>query len=175
MENKSNNITNVFLMGNKSNLVPIGTIKYINEKNIMHQVNPIYAAIPSVESFNDCILNYIKNDHDRYDEDAIYIINVEDIFGIIFKILRWRRSTGYLVFQKSKKGSRFLCYLHDEIKHSATSFGTSVEHVEKSYVIKMIIESKPHLQEYVGDNKSLLFIEDDINKMDINIDKIFGV
>ena len=54
----------------------------------------------------------------------------------MFYKLKWRRCSGYMVLQKSAYCVRYLCYFTDIINNRGHSFGTSVEDIQNSQVIK---------------------------------------
>jgi len=93
-----------------------------------------------VNEFNSQIIDYIYNDNGIGDNVEKWF-RAGDIIGVCYHILRWRRCTAYLVIQFSDRGTRYLCYFSDEIKHHAQSFGTSMENVDKNQVFKWIEEN----------------------------------
>lgn len=150
---------NVLLMEHSGSLKTIGNITSsgyfdyeshqheIDTSNINHQKNIIKIPIKSVYEFNkqlleiiaiDCMHIYTKiRDRDL----PVKLLQVEDITGSIFKILRYRRCTVYLVHQTSSRGERYLAYFSDKIVHSAECFGTDSTHVKRETIFDEILNS----------------------------------
>lgn len=159
----------VYIMKSDHTLQKIGTI---TSSNNMVNVNKI--GISSVDNFNSQLLDYIKYDN-SYSTNVFHVIESEDIFGIVFYILRWRRCTGYLVIQKSNRGVRYLCYLYSKIKHSAQSFGTSCENVDYSVIKEAFIKHKTDYMKMLRKCEAMYKIKNGINNINSNIDKLFGI
>ena len=107
---------------NQQNLKSINIIKVQERQGIYTPKDSVLTH--DIDNFNKQVLDFISND-DGLNCDPRHFVVSTTLSGLIFKILRWRRCTGYLVIQKSDYRTRFLCYLYDEIKHNAQSFGTS--------------------------------------------------
>ena len=120
-------------------------------------------AVNTINVFNRKILEFIKDDN-GYLPECMKYVESGDIRGIILHIMRWRRCTGYLVFQQSNQGNRHLFYIHDKIKHSARCFGTSMEHVEMSLVKEAFKNKIPILLKKIEKyRKYISFIENTNN------------
>ena len=133
-------------------------------------------GLSSIDIFNKQICEHISKD--ILDESDTWIQS-EDIKGICYGIMRWRRCTSYLVIQISSRGIRHLCYFSDEIKHNATSFGTSMEHVKKQDVLdsmkkNLSIFLKKDTTLKTFDIKSYTYLVENIENIE-NIDMIFGI
>jgi hypothetical protein len=122
--NMTDQVNKVLIMKSDGSLQQIGTI---DEQSGTINVNSI--NIPSVDDFNSKVFRYILGDKNHL-IDTFEVIKSEDILGIVFHIMRWRRCTGYLIVQKSDNGIRYLCYMYDKIVHGAQSFGTNPELVK---------------------------------------------
>lgn len=120
------NSGNVYIFKDTNDFTCIGKI---NVESVT--INPI--QLDSVNNFNQKILEYISQD-DNIKDEVYDFIETNEIIGLVIKILRWRRCTGFIVLQKSNAGTRVICYLYDKIKHGAQSFGTDYIHVELNYV-----------------------------------------
>ena len=124
---------NILLMQKNSELKKIGTI--ITNESITNIVI-VPTLVRSVNIFNQNILQIISEN--PRNNLPITIPGIEDIEGKIFKILRFRRCTVYLIEQNSINGIRFLAYFSDKIVHSGECFGTSAEYVTKQYILEEI-------------------------------------
>ena len=124
----------VYIMNKNNEFLKIGELNNSN-KNLT-----LNSGIKSVDNFNIKFLNYIENTQPLNYYNSFDIIKSDDIIGIIFDKLKWRRCNGYLVLQISNKGFRYICYLHDIINHSANSFGTSYNLVKKDYIVQQFIK-----------------------------------
>jgi len=145
---------NVLIMCNDSSLQHVGTVTtsgYISNKqpldksNVTHKFTINEILVDSVNIFNQNILTIIANDctsyftHiDRHCQLPIVLPCSEDINGTIFKILRYRRCTVYLVHQISLRGERYLAYFSDKIVHSGECFGIDSYGVGKDKIIEEI-------------------------------------
>jgi len=123
-------------MKKNGSFLKIGTI----DDNTGTIVNVLGNMPYHLKKINDQILDYIKN-VDSYSDNVDKIITSGDITCLIFKVLRWRRCTGFLVLQISNVGLRTLCYLYDKVVHNAVSFGTDIYHVKMDYIHKQIESS----------------------------------
>lgn len=132
----------------KKDFSPI-KIATVNREN--SEITTVDIGLSSVDNFNSQVCNYIFKD-EGYKTDDDEWFQAEDIKGVCFHILRWRRCTAYLVIQFSKVGIRYLCYFSDEIKHSAQSFGTSMENVDKEQVFQCL---ETNLKKFLTENKVL--------------------
>ena len=140
-------MTPVYLMTKKS-MIPvmprISVDRHVKIGSLNNDSVDINATgLSSVDSFNKQMLKYISETHDSSKQkfnDNVEIIESEDIVGIVFHIIRWRRCTGYIVIQLSDRGVRYLCYLVDAIYHKSEAFGTSYQSVQYSEVKKTFIE-----------------------------------
>ena len=103
-----------------------------------------------------------------------YFVVSTTLSGLIFKILRWRRCTGYLVIQKSDYRTRFLCYLYDEIKHNAQSFGTSYFNITGNEIKIYFEESYPILMDDLQKAQQFIQMEDSIQSFS-DFDNLFGL
>jgi hypothetical protein len=65
-----------------------------------------------------------------------YVLRSEDIVSVVFGVIKWRRCTGFLVFQKSNQGHRFLFYVCDKIMHHGISFGTDCYGIRIDEIVK---------------------------------------
>lgn len=115
----------VKIMRSDGSYKDIGLIK--PKKTVVYET-----GILEVDQFNKEMLNFIRSDK-GYKKTKV--INAADIQGFIFRIMRWRRCTAYLVVQTSRFGTRYLCYMYDKIKHHGQSFGTSSNMVKKSEIV----------------------------------------
>ena len=163
------NHNNVYIMKKDSSLLKVGEIDDKNKKICVDKI-----GISSVDCFNKQVLEFIKND-DSYEQETFHFIKSEDILGAIFYILRWRGCTGYLVVQKSDQGIRYLCYLYGKIKHHGSSFGTTIDLVQKEFVIEELKASNIHLMSNLKNFEELLKIKNGILQMGSDIEKSFGL
>jgi len=183
-DNENNeNSSRVFIMNNSSlnsstpgsnekNYTFIGSIKK-NQQNLK-TVNIIKKDNnQDIDYFNEQVLDFISK-NDSINCEPQHFIFSNSLIGLIFKVLKWRRCTGYLVIQKSDYGTRFLCYLHDEIKHNAQCFGTSYYNVMGSEIKKYFDESYPLLLNNLKKAHNILKIEDSIQSFS-NFDNLFGL
>jgi len=162
-------INSVFIINNDSSLIKVGTINDENKK-----INLDKSGLKSVDYFNTQVLQFIQDD-DNTMVKTFHFINSEDIFGIIFHIIRWRGCTGYLVVQKSDRGLRYLCYLYDKIKHNASSFGTTIDLVKTDFIIKEFKKAKEELMIKLKNYEAIIDIKNAILKIGGNIEKSFGI
>lgn len=139
-----------------------------------HEISIIDTGLSSVDSFNSQISNFILNDNGFKDDEEWF--RADDIIGVCYHILRWRRCTAYLVIQFSDKGFRHLCYFSDEIKHHAQSFGTSIETVNKAQVFTSM---RSNLETFLNSSKIMkIFLDDNRIKLLENLENyqdFFGV
>jgi hypothetical protein len=80
-----------------------------------------------------------------------YVLKSNDVTLLIFWVMKWRGCTGFLAFQKSNKGRRFLFYASDKIMYPAVSFCTTCDIVN----IDQIIES---FKQAIRENKNQITI-----------------
>ena len=139
------------------------------------EITTVDIGLSSVDNFNSQVCNYIFNEegYKTYEENWF---QSEDIKGVCFHILRWRRCTAYLVIQFSPRKTKYLCYFSDEINHSTQSFGTSMEDVDKEEVFQCL---ENNLKNFLTENKILqIFLNDKRIDLLDNIDNyknLFGV
>lgn len=159
------------------------TIGEINESNEVTNGNLILqTGISSVDNLNIQLLNLFKEKHFQ---DAIYfgtlekpiILMSEDIKLIIFKIIKWRRCTGFLTVQTSSRGTKFLFYVYDKIMHSAVCFGTSCDIIKLNYVHKSFEKEIAELNKKIIDATSLVsFVNPTVPLITINYSRLqFGL
>ena len=137
---------NIYIM--KKDFTPI-SIGSVNRENNNITINK--SGISSVDNFNNQICNYILKDN-GIEENVDEWFTSEDITGVCYHILRWRRLTAYLIIQISDKGIRYLCYFSDEVKHHGQSFGTSMETVDSKQVYDVL---EKELKNFLYNNKTL--------------------
>lgn len=136
----------VFLMKHDGDLLKIADVQTLGHSDeYNYRINIVECPFKSVNEFNYNLVRLIAKDCssvtariDRLNALPIIVKQSEDIEGEIFKILRYRRCTVYLVQQNSNKGKRYLAYFSDKIMHSAQCFGTDMYHVLKSEIIEEI-------------------------------------
>jgi hypothetical protein len=141
----------------KKNFDPI---EISNISRVTNEISTVDIGISSVDSFNYQISKFILNDGTLVcgDLNLEEWFRADDIIGVCYHILRWRRCTAYFVIQFSEKGFRHLCYFSDEIKHNGQSFGTSVETVDKNQVFTTI---RSNLETFLNSNKIMkIFLSD---------------
>lgn len=160
---------NIHILKKDFSPIKIATINRETSK-----ITTVDIGLSSVDNFNSQVCKYIFNDKGYKTEDDEWFQS-EDIKGVCFHILRWRRCTAYLVIQFSPRGTRYLCYFSDEIKHSAQSFGTSMEDVDKEEVFQCL---ENNLKNFLTGNKILkIFLNDKRIDLLDNIDNyknLFG-
>ena len=161
----------VYLLKNDKSLYNLGTI---NDDTNEIRIN--LNLVQSVNYFNEQIFTYIKNDSGNK-SNVLYFVESEDIKGMIFHIIRWRRCTAFLVIQKSALGVRYLCYMYDKIKHSANSFGTTCEMAANDIdkIKKEFLDNKNYMLDNLKNNIYLHTFKDSIDHMDDNINHSFGI
>jgi hypothetical protein len=137
---------NILLMQKNSELKKIGSI---TTSETSTNIFIIPTVVRSVNIFNQNILQIISNNPNNL---PIIIPGIEDIEGKIFKILRFRKCTVYLIEQNSINGIRFLAYFSDKIMHYGECFGTSVEYVTKQYILEEISNVLKLSPELIEDN-----------------------
>lgn len=162
----------------KKNFDPIEISNISRDTN---EISTIDIGISSVNTFNYQISEYILND-DTYSTIVCGDLNMEewfradDIIGVCYHILRWRRCTAYFVIQFSEKGFRHLCYFSDEIKHNGQSFGTSMETVDKDQVFTTM---RSNLETFLNSNKIMKVFLSDKRKLLLenleNYQDFFGI
>lgn len=138
---------NILLMQKNSELKKIGTI---TTSNTSTNIFIVPTLVRSVNIFNQNILQIISNNPNN--NLPIIIPGIEDMEGKIFKILRFRRCTVFLIEQNSINGIRFLAYFSDKIIHSGECFGTSIEYVTKQYILEEISDVLKLSPELIEDN-----------------------
>ena len=94
-----------------------------------------------IDTFNKKVCERILNDK-GYNSNFYppVIKRSSDIIGIEVASSMWRRATTYQYLQFSDRGHRYLSFATDEVKHSATSFGTDLSSVLQTDSDKMIIK-----------------------------------
>ena len=141
---------NILLMQKNSELKKIGTI---TTSETSTNIFIVPTLVRSVNIFNQNILQIISNNPNNPNNNLPIIIpGIEDIEGKIFKILRFRRCTVFLIQQNSINGIRFLAYFSDKIFHSGECFGTSIEYVTKQYILEEISNVLKLSPELIEDN-----------------------
>ena len=159
----------VYVIKKDTTLQQIGTILDTNS----HSVNKI--GVNSVDAFNAELLRYIRSDL-GYANNVSHVIEASDIFGLVFYVMRWRRCTGYLVIQCSKRGVRYLCFLYSRIKHHGQSFGTSCEDVNIDDVKKAFIDNLPKCETTLASYASRgVALKTAIKNLPSNIGTSFGI
>ena len=128
LENNKDNYTLIGSINKKINSTSINIIKVQERLGIYSTKDSVLTH--DIDGFNKQVLNFISTD-DGINCEPRYFIFSNTLSGLIFKILKWRRCTGYLVIQKSDYRTRLLCYLHDEIKHNSQQ---KVTHQEKNFL-----------------------------------------
>lgn len=164
-------INTVFILQNNKSLKKIGTI---NDKN--KEIRIILSSVDSVNYFNEQVFQFINADNGLY-TNVNFIIKSFDITGVIFHILRWRRCTGYFVIQKSNKGTRYICYLYDKIKHNGQSFGTTCEVVADDIdnIKSTFIEKSKILSNVLEETEYDSIFKESLDNIESKIVSIFGV
>ena len=108
--------------------------------------------------FNTQVSNYIKQQHNNLNEDIKKTIIIDNIKGIIFHKLMFRRCNCYFVLQKINNKSRFLCYLEKYINRNGSSCGTTIDDIKKDHILLFLNKAfennknKELLIEYFGKN-----------------------
>ena len=85
--------------------------------------------------FNTQVSNYIKQQHNNLNEDIKKTIIVDNIKGIIFHKLMFRRCNCYFVLQKNNNKSRFLCYLEKYINRNCVTNNKAIENIKDSLTL----------------------------------------
>ena len=181
--NWKKNVEIVYILDNKGSLKEIG---YISDKS--PTISFKETGMNEIDFFNHQLLNIIKDDNGR-NREVHHIIKSGDILGLVFRVLRWRKCTGYLVIQSSSKGIRYLCYLYKKIKHS--SQGTNCDQVElnyireefigqKEYIIQCLIffgsqPNQPNQSNRFNKGNRIQKINLAVNNIENNFDKLFGI
>ena len=157
---------NVFMIGKQANLIDIAKVEN-------HNVKVTKTGISSVDNFNKQVCDFITKD-DGVNQKQVILS--EDIIGALVTIMRWRRATAYLWIQKSNNGHRYLCYITDELKHSAQSFGTGIESVMRThiYTIKETFCEYKYHEKYTENYPELNKIFQMMSDIK-NVDKHFGI
>ena len=155
-------------------MIPLGNFKFGRR---MSHLNLIIDGIDSINKMNKLMLEYIRRD-DRHISDVFDILHVDDIINITFYIMRYRRCTIYLSVQISSRGIRFMAYADDSIKHSATSFGTSMQHVKVEDVkqkykenIESVFKKLEAFRFILNTHNTTFSIEESIT----NFESLFGI
>jgi hypothetical protein len=160
----SNEKNGVFIIKSDKTLQKIGSItSSVNVKRI---------GIDSVDEFNLQLLNYIKSDEGGI-QKVFHAIESDDIFGVVFYIMRLRACTGYLVIQRSRRGVRYLCYLYNKKKHSGQ--GTDCGDVDYDAIKRAFIEGKVDFMQMLRKCESISRIKNGINRINGNFDSSFGI
>jgi len=164
--------TNIFIMQPDSSKIKIGEI-YLT-KTGAERIKIESTENETIDNFNKKVAGFIKKDDGIFNNELHFIFS-DDMVGMIFHIMRWRRCTGYLVIQKSHKGTRYLAYLHDKIKHSSTAFGTTCDLVNFKDIKEGYKKELPKLKEKLKRAEELLLLKDSINNISNKFDDSFGI
>ena len=168
----TNEKTNIFIMKPNSSKIKIGEIYFT--KTGTKSITIENTKNETVNNFNRKIIEFIKEDNNIEDNIPFFVFS-DDMVGMIFHIMRWRRCTGYLVIQKSDNGTRYLAYLHDKIKHSSTSFGTTCNLVKFKDIKEGYQKELPKLKEEINKAEKILLLKESINNLSTKFDDNFGI
>lgn len=131
----------VFLIQSDFNTMEIGII----EGNKHKLTN--FSGIDDVDNFNSKLLDYILldsvypivpenvnyNNYRRRETidnlDECFLLESNDIKGLIIDIWRYRLANAYVVIQRSAIRYRILIYIYDKVFHKGESFGTNIKGV----------------------------------------------
>jgi len=117
-----------------SGKIRIATIHNINTSGVAHNISINDIPINFVNRFNRELVRIIAEDNLYGDitrinrpkkQFPISMNQIGDINGYIYKILRYRHCTIYLVYQTSSIGIRYLAYFSDKVAHSSNALGNS--------------------------------------------------
>lgn len=128
---KNDDENNVYIMNKDNSLTKI----YENEKFILPNIpyikehtEKLFKKFGLLDSENGYTSAHYGVDYDS--------VKTGDMETFIVSIMRWRRCNGYCVIQMSDLGVRYLVYLISKTNHSAMSFGTSPQVVDKKQVLQ---------------------------------------
>lgn len=142
-------------------------------------VNVNNSRIKQVNDFNMYILDYIQKDIKEEILDLAHIQTfnvffVNDIIGIVFKKLKMRKGNIYFVFQKSDRGSRFLCYFIEIENHSSNAFGSKLIYTLKQ-AKEDITKALPDLEERLTKFASIYSVFRKNTHNAYNLNRNFGI
>lgn len=172
----------VFMIKKNGTKQMIGQINQTTTTDIHHRFNTsnvVKTSIEQVNDFNMYILDYIKKDiihplgFNLASFQTFNVFFIDDIIGIIFKKIHVRNGNIYFVFQKSRKGIRFLCYIVPYENHTSIALGSELIYTIQD-AKKGISEELPELLEKLGKFGSIYpYFQNSAAKFNVN--KNFGI
>lgn len=142
-------------------------------------INANSSSVQQVKNFNMYILDYIQKDIKEEILDLAHIQTfnvffVDDIIGIVFKKLKTRKGNIYFVFQKSSRGSRFLCYFIEIENHLSNVFGSKFTYNLKE-AKEDINKALPYLLERLNKFASIYSVFQPNTHNKYNLNRNFGI
>ena len=171
----------LFLLKNDGIKLKIGDV---NKTSFEQKVsNPI--KIDSVNKFNEEVMDFIKfwdMSNNNYKQRKEFYLNkiithrkTDELYGILIDIVFARRCTLFFIIQKSERGIRYLCYIYDNVNHSAGSFGKGIDDITLDMVKPIFKDSVKNYMEQLSKINEISTFLDIVPNIESNIDDLIGV